>query len=206
MELQGNVGVVALDARHEPLGHHRAQQPRHVLDAERIRAHLDQPVGERAEALDGVHGARRVAERSLHVTARALHALEGGLKISGVVECIEDAEDVHAVLDGALAEFEHDIIGVVAVTDGVLAPEEHLRGRVLEARFHIAQPLPRIFQQETHGRVEGGAAPAFDAAVADGVHPLEGGNHVLGPHARRQERLMPVADGGLGDTHSSHAR
>ena len=206
MQLQRNVRVVALDPLHEPFGHHGAQEPGHVLDAERIGTHLHQPIGECGEALDGVHGARRVAQGALYVAACALHALERRLEIPRIVEGVEDAEDLHAVFDGAFAELEHDIIGVVAIADGVLAAEKHLRGGVLEARFHLAQPLPRVLEEEAHGCVEGGPAPAFDAAVADGIHPLQRGNHVLGAHTGGKERLMPIANRRLGDAHSTHAR
>ena len=69
-----------------------------------------------------------------------LHGLDRGLRVPQVVEGVEDAEDVHAVLDGKLAEPLDDVVGVVPVADDVLAAEKHLERRL--QRFLIAQALP----------------------------------------------------------------
>ena len=69
-----------------------------------------------------------------------------------------------------------------------------------------------ISRRRSHGsslrkrkqRIEGGAAPAFDAVVADCVHPFEGGEHVFRAHARRKQRLVAIADGRLHDADSGH--
>src|SRR5690606_10207530 len=55
--------------------------------------------------------------------------------------------------------------------------------------------------EEAHGGVEGRAAPALERiepgrAVRDGGG---GGEHVVRAHARRHERLVGVAEGGVGD-------
>jgi hypothetical protein len=117
---------------------------------------------------------------------------------------VEDAEDVHAVLDGPVAELVDDVIGVVAVADGVLAAEQHLGRRLLEPLLDFAETLPRVLFQEAEAGIEGGAAPAFDGVVADGVHELEDGDHVLGAHAGREERLVAIADGRFHDADFGH--
>ena len=48
------------------------------------------------------------------------------LNVGEVVERVEDAEHVHAVLHGELAELLHDVVGVRGVADGVGAPQQHL--------------------------------------------------------------------------------
>ena len=88
-----------------------------------------------------------------------------------VVEGVEDAEDVDAVLRGELDEAAEDVVGVVPVAEDVLAPEEHLEGR-LAPGLDLAQALPGVLAQKAQADVEGRAAPAFEGIVArriDGV-------------------------------------
>ena len=74
-----------------------------------------------------VDRADRVADRALGVAAGLLHGLDRGLEVPQVVEGVEDAEDVHAVLDGELAELLDDVVRVVAVADDVLPAQQHLQ-------------------------------------------------------------------------------
>ena len=60
---------------------------------------------------------------------------------------------------------------------------------------------PGVFVQEAHGDVEGGAAPHFQAVqivqpVRDEVGDRQ---HVVGAHARGQQRLVGIAEGGVGE-------
>ena len=65
-----------------------------------------------------------------------------------------------------------------------------------------AQPLPRIFVQEAHGDVERRAAPHFQAeqVVAAGARRSSAiAQHVVGAHARGQQRLVRIAERRVGD-------
>ena len=64
-----------------------------------------------------------------------------------------------------------------------------------------AKAFPRIFAQETHGGVEGGAAPHFQAEKLRGAarHGIGHKKHVVGTHACREEGLVGVAEGGVGE-------
>ena len=64
-----------------------------------------------------------------------------------------------------------------------------------------AQPQPRVFVQEAHRGVEGRAAPHFQAEQFRRAprHRVGHGQHVIGAHARGEQRLMRVAEGGVGD-------
>ncbi len=146
--------------------------------------------------MDGADG---VADGALGVAARLLDGLDRGLEVPEVVECVEDAEDVHAVLDGELAELLDDIVRVVAVADDVLAAEEHLEGRLLEALLELAKALPGVFAEEAEGGIEGRAAPDLDAVEAGVVHLRRDGEHVFGAHAGGEQALVAVAHGGVGD-------
>ena len=90
-------------ARDERLGGAGAQQARHVLDRQDVRAGRDHVVGEpqvvveRVEVLGRVEQVAGVAERDLgDGGAGGEHRLDGGLQLIDVVERVEDAEDVDA--------------------------------------------------------------------------------------------------------------
>ena len=171
----------------------------HVLDADGVGAHVDELLGLLGEHVGGVDGADRVADGALGVAARLLDGLDGGLEVPEVVEGVEDAEDVHAVLDGELAELLDDVVRVVAVADDVLAAEEHLEGRLLEALLELAEALPGVLAEEAEGGVERRAAPDLDRVEAGVVHLRRDREHVLGAHAGGEQALVAVAHGGVGD-------
>ncbi len=60
---------------------------------------------------------------------------------------------------------------------------------------HLLQPLPRALVQESHGDVEGGAAPVLQRVERAEVVRQEGADleHVIGPHPGGQQRLVGVA-------------
>ncbi len=62
-----------------------------------------------------------------------------------------------------------------------------------------AQALPGVFVQEPQAGVEGGPAPAFERVKADLVEKLDDGQHLGGAHACGPQRLVGVAQGGVGD-------
>ena len=198
VELDGDIHSF-LDALHDRVGVIGVEKAGHVLKADGVGTHLYELL-----RLLGVHvwrvdGTDRVADGALGVAARLLDGFDGGLEVAKVVDGVEDAEDVHAVLNRELAELIDDIVGVVAVAYDVLAAEQHLEGRLLEALLELAQALPGVLAEKAEGGVEGGAAPDLDAVEAGLVHLGRDGDHVLGAHARGEQRLVAVAHGGVGD-------
>ena len=114
---------------------------------------------------------------------------------------VEDAEDVHAGAGRFLHEGVDDVIRVVRVSDGAGRPQQHLEEDVRNAFPQLGQALPRVFLEEPHTRVEGRAAPVFEAeqpGVLLGVPPGDG-EHVERPHPRGEQRLVGVAHRRVGD-------
>ena len=146
-----------------------------------------------------------VADGRLANGVRVLDGFHRHPEVRQVVERVEDAEDIHAGGGGVLDEPGDHVVGVVGVTDGVRAAEEHLEADVGDGRAKLAQPFPRVFGQEPHGGVEGGAAPHFqgEQAAVQRAQPVgerrRAGQHVVGAQARGHERLVGVAEGGVGD-------
>ncbi len=95
----------------------------------------------------------------------------------------------------------HDVVGVVGVADGVGASQEHLEADVGDVFAEFAEALEGVFAQEAHGGVEGGAAPALEAVeLGSALGECVGdGELVVGSYARREQGLVGVAHGGVGD-------
>ena len=101
-----------------------------------------------------------------------------------------------------LDERAHDVVGIVRVADGVARPQQHLEQDVRDAlRAARSSRSHGIFLQEAHRRVERRAAPHLEAEEIrrqprDRVGDRE---HVVGAHARGQQRLMRIAHRRVGD-------
>ena len=108
-------------------------------------------------------------------------------------------EHVDAGLGGQADELPDHVVGVVAVAHHVLAPQEHLQAGVGHGRLERAHPLPGVLVQEAHHGVEGGPAPHLQRPVSGSVELVGDGEHVLGAHARGQQRLVGVAQHDIGD-------
>ncbi len=119
VQVQGDV-VALLDFTDQLKGGMRGEDAGHVLDGDGVNAGLQQLFGEVEPGLQGVGRAGGIAEGALGVGAVAADRLQGGLHVARVVHGIKDAEDVHAVFDGALHEALHHVVGVVAVAEQVL--------------------------------------------------------------------------------------
>ncbi|CQQ46800.1 Uncharacterised protein [Salmonella enterica subsp. enterica serovar Typhimurium str. DT104] len=146
-----------------------------------------------------------VGERALGVCAVAAHRLQGGFHIARVVHGIEDAEHVHAVFDGAFDEAFHHVIGVVAIAEQVLAAQQHLQGSLRHGFFELAQAQPRVLAEKADAGVKGGAAPAFEGAVAHVVELSGNRQHIVKAQAGGEQGLVGVAqdDIGNGNGHGS---
>ena len=123
--------------------------------------------------------------------------LDGLFQVPHIVQRVENADDVDAVFNGLAAEGVHHVIGIVLVAQNVLATEQHLQLRVLHVLADGPQPLPRILVQETHTGVEGGAAPALQRVVADGIQHFQRGEHILRGHTGGRLRLVSVPEDGI---------
>ena len=177
----------------------RPAQPRHVLDAQRVAAHLHQALRQVDVSLHGMQGTHRVADGALGMLAVAAHGLDRVRDVAQVVQRIEDAEHVHAVLSRLVDEAVDDLVLVVPVAQQVLAAQQHLQLRMGHQLAEAAQALPRVFVEEADAGIEGGAAPAFHRPIARGVDVGAGRHHVLEGHARGQQALVGIAQGELGD-------
>jgi len=165
----------------------RREQARHVLDRDGVAAHLRQSLGEADEVRDVVHRAGGVAERAFGMLAGGFDRFDRDLEIAQIVHRVEHAEDIDAVVGGLLHEGPHHIVGVIAVAQQVLPAQQHLDARIRQCLAQFAQTFPRVFAQETHAGVEGGAAPGLERPEADRIELAADRQHVLRAHAGGDE-------------------
>ena len=144
-----------------------------------------------------MHGAQGVADAALHMSAFLVGCLDGGLQVAGVVQCVEDADDVDAVGNGLLDEVLDGVISVGTVAQHVLAAEQHLQLLVGQLLAQDAQTLPRILVQEANAGIECSAAPALNGEIRDLVHFGQDGAHLVHGHTGGQQRLMGVTQDDL---------
>ena len=178
------------------------QQPRHVLDADRIGAQVFDPPRQIDPQIQGVHRAHGVGQGALGMTTLLAHRTQGGLQIADVVHGVEHPEHIHSVDRCALHETLHHIVGVVAIPQDVLSPKQHLLRSIGHCLFQFADALPGILPQVADTGIEGRTAPGLQGPE---THPIQlGGNrqHVIEPHPGRKQRLMGVAQHHLGDAQS----
>ena len=118
-----------------------------------------------------------------------------------VVERVEDPEEVDAGVRGLLHEAGAPRCRVVGVADRVRAAEQHLEQDVRDLLPQQRQPLPRVLVQEPHRHVEGRAAPHLHGEQLGELprHRRRDARHVVGAHPRGQQRLVRVAERGVGD-------
>ena len=198
VQMDGHLDI-GLELLHQGIGVIGQQQVGHVLDADGIRAHLLDLLGQLDEVLLVMHGADGVADAAFHPAAGLFDGLHGPLDVAGIIQGVEDAHHVDAVFDGFLAEGVHHVVGIVLVAQQVLAAQQHLQLGIGHMLAQLAQPLPGILVQEAHAAVKGGAAPALQGPVADAVQDLAGGQHILQAHAGGSLGLMRVTQDGIGN-------
>ncbi len=210
VEVDRNADLV-LERLDQFLRGERAADAGHVFDREEVRAHLLQLLRELHVVLEGefvpsgIEDVAGVADGGLANRMGLVHRFHRDLEVRQVVERIEDAENVHARRGGVLDETGDDVVRVVRVADGVGAAEKHLETDVRNLGAQLAEAFPRVFVEETHRRVERRAAPHLQRKepvlrVAEPMREGVGaGEHVGRAHARGHERLVRVAEGGVGD-------
>ena len=122
-----------------------SEQSGHILDADRIGAHLLELLCVLGVVLGGVDRSGGVANRRLNVTFLFLGRVDSGLEVSGIVERVEDTQDVDAVGYRLLDKVLDDVVGVMTVAEDILSAEEHLKFGVLESVTEFTKSVPRVF-------------------------------------------------------------
>ena len=119
------------------------------------------------------------------------------LKVPQIVEAVKDTDDIDTVGDGLLNEILYNVVRIGLVAENVLAAEKHLQFGFLEAFAQLAQTDPRIFLQETKGRVKCSSAPALYGMIAYLIHLVDDRKHLVCRHTGCDQGLMRVTQDSL---------
>ena len=185
----------------------RLAHARHVLDAEDLGARLLELSGEVDVVAEAplwprrVEQIARVAHRRLAQRAGLAHGVDGDPHVVDPVQGIEDAEQIDARARRLPDEVLHHVVGIARVADRVRGPDHHLQDDVGHGLAQARHPLPGVLAQEAEHDVERRAAPAFEGKELrrqTGVGRRDG-QEVVGANPRRQQRLLRVAHGGVGE-------
>jgi len=149
----------------------------------------------------GIVNIAGIAERGLQDPACLQNPVHGDAHVFDPVQRIEHAKDIDAAGGTLVDELFDHIVGIIGVADAVRGPQQHLGQEIGHAGAQVAQALPWAFLQETIGDIEGCSAPALHReqcrkVIRIGVSDIQ---HVDGAHAGRQQTLMAVAHGRVGD-------
>ena len=194
-----DVAVGFLDAADDVVGGLRLEEGGHVLEGDRLGAHVDELPGELHVALDGVDRRDGVADGALGMLADLLDGLHRLGHVAGVVEGVKDTEDVHAVLGRLLDELFHHRVLVVAVAEKVLATQQHLETGIGHQFTERTEPDPRILIEEADTGVEGCTTPTLHGPVTCGIDVCAGVDHVFQGHSGCHQTLVCVPEHQLGD-------
>ena len=159
-------------------------------------------VVERVELLAGRGQVAGVAERDLGDRgAGGADRVDRRAHLRDVVEGVEDPEHVDAGLGGLVHERLGDLGRVRRVADRVAPAQQHLEADVGDRLAQRGEPLPRVLGEEAQRDVVRRPAPALDRPqLRRGAGDVVGdGQEVAGAHAGGEQRLVGVAEGGVGD-------
>ena len=156
---------------HQRVGRVRLAQAGHVLDGQDVRPHLHQLLGHLARSTPGCtwcawgRGCRRCSRwrprRWRWCCSRTASIATFMLSTQFSESKMRKTSMPWAA--AALVNSLHDVVGVVGVPDGVAGPQQHLEQDVGDLDAQLVEPVPRVFLEEPHGRVERGPAPHLQA-------------------------------------------
>ena len=95
----------------------------------------------------------------LSMSAFLLSCVDSSLKVSDIVESIENSDDIDAVCNRLLYKIFEYIVSIVTVTEHILSSEKHLELGVGHLLTDSAESVPRIFIKETDAGIKCSTAP-----------------------------------------------
>ena len=203
MNHQRQLGHGVFDGGHQVIGLLGAHDAGHILDADGLDAHLLQVLHHLNILLQGVDRAGGKADGAGGVAALLDGLVNGHLQVAGIVQGVEDTDDVNAVLDGVLHKLAHHIVGIVLITQDVLAAQQHLQLGIGHLLADFPQPLPGVLLEIAQAHVEGGPAPHLGGVVAGLIHGLQDWLELTVGQAGGDQGLVGVAQDGFGKAYFS---
>ena len=177
----------------------RGEHAGHVLDGDGVCAELFELLTVLEEAIERVDRRHGVGNRALEVGSAFLDGVRVVDDVADIVQGVEDAEDVNAVLVGCMNEARAHFTGIVLVADEVLTTRKHGKTGVGGLRLNRAEAIPRILIEETQTRIERRTAPCLDGPIPNAIHLGQDREHIPDGHTRSPQALLTIANGGVHD-------
>ncbi|SMX50740.1 hypothetical protein PEV8663_04786 [Pelagimonas varians] len=183
------------------------EQARHILEPQNMRPCGLQLLPHGNVVFQVIFGAVRIqniagiANCALKHPAGIQHRIHRHAHVFHPVQAVKHPEHINAGFRGLFDKELHHIVRIIGVAHAIGTAQQHLRHHIGHGFAQIAQALPRAFLQEPVGHIKGRPAPTFDAEQLRQVVGISGrcADHIHRPHPCRQQRLVPVAHGGVGD-------
>ena len=186
------------------MGHFRRDESRHVFDADRLASAIDERLAQFHKGLDGMNRTDRVADFATRLLAGRQGRVDRRMQVAHIVEGVENAQHIHPAIRRALHECRDHIVRKTRVLHDVLPPQKHTVRRLGGALLQRADPCKRILAQKTQTRINRRPAPRFQLVKTQRVQISQGREHLLGPHPRRREGLVSVAQHRIGKLNAPH--
>lgn len=106
-----------LDRLDQIVGGIGGEQRGHVLDADRVRAHVGEALWPAWRSFQWCAPGNGIADRGLRVFAGFLDGAHRHHEVARVVQRVEHAEDIDAVDGHAFDAFSDDVVSVVTVAE-----------------------------------------------------------------------------------------
>ena len=119
-------GKLRFERPHQLFGIIRRQQTGHILDTDRIGAHLHQLLCHLQKVFILMVGADSINKSTLYVRACFFGRPHRTFHIAGIVQRVKNTDDGNAVIDRAFHELSDNVISIMAVTQNILAAQQHL--------------------------------------------------------------------------------
>ena len=105
----------------------------HILDAERVRAHILDLSGDVFPVVQSISVAQGYSLRQSVHDLFLFRRFYGGLQIADIVQAVKDTDNIDSIGDGFLYEILHHVVGIVVVSKNILAAEQHLQLGILKS-------------------------------------------------------------------------
>ena len=83
------------------------------------------------------------------MTALLVSCLDSSFKVSYIVKCVKNSDDVNTVCDRLLNEILNEVVSIVTVAEHILSSEQHLQLGVGHLASDYAKSLPWVFVEKS---------------------------------------------------------
>mmetsp|Transcript_5723 Transcript_5723/g.8090 ORF Transcript_5723/g.8090 Transcript_5723/m.8090 type:complete len:241 (-) Transcript_5723:346-1068(-) len=200
-----SVGVLLAKSAHQHLCSGRSKKTSHVLNSQRVHAHVYEFISQLhvvfkiVLALGRVSNITSIGHGTLNKSSSGTSSVYAQLEIVNVVQRIKHTENINSTSMCLLAELVNNVVRVVCVSNSISTTEQHLEGNIRCFLPQALQSLPRTFVQKSHGDIKGSTTPHFkrEGIRQGSVGVFSASFEFLSTHTSCKERLVSITPSGI---------